>query len=163
MAASPDWGALRVLLRDESRRVLEQFLVTHDKDELRGVGYVFELWNVTPQLDLCAHVSELADDPEERFNSGDYDFPAGLTGPGKARELGPKWCSALDELHSLAEEEAEARREGSVYRGLIALTGTVLLDLLAEGLVPDEVDLNVSEVGDNSEKVAARHEMLEPS
>lgn len=159
MVNAPDWEALRVLLRDESRRVLQAFQKKHGKDDLTGVGYVFALWNVTPQLDLCANTSEPSDDEEERFNSGDYEFPAGLT--GKARELGAAWWKALSALHALAAKEGDNdKKKSAVYRGLVTLVGTVLLDLRAEGFFPDEVDFNVSEAGDDSEIVAKRHKML---
>lgn len=156
---TPDWSSLRTLLRDEARRVLTRFFAEHDAKELTGVGFVFTLWNVTPQLDLCAHTSELAEDEEERFNSGDYDFPSGVT--DERRELGPKVWEAIGDLHAQAgKEAAKGKAKSAVYRGLVELTSSVLLDLRDEKLIPDGVDFNVSEVGDDSELVAARHAML---
>ena len=110
---------------------------------------------MTPQLNLCAHVDELVDDPEERWNSGDYDFPAGLS--EEPHELGAAWWTALEALHAAAADEPE---HGPVYQGLVALCSSVLLDLRREGLVPDGIDLNVAEVGDDVDLVATRHAML---
>jgi hypothetical protein len=147
-----DLEPLRRLLRDESRRVLRAFLATHPRPT--ALGYVFSLSNVTPQLDLCAHLGPLPAD-EERWNSGDFDFPSGLS--GARRELGDLWWRELVALHARVETEGTG---GSTWHGVVALCGQVLLDLQHEGLVPRDVDLNVSEVGDPLSLVAARHAQL---
>ena len=142
---------LRSLLRDEARRVLQRFLDAHEEAPT-ALGFVFELYNATPAFELCAHLGPLADDEEERWNSGDYDFPAGLS--GVRHELGPSFYARFSELHAQAQEEPH---HGPVYQGLLELCVQVLRDLRAEGIVPSAIDLNVSEVGDPADVVAKRH------
>ncbi len=152
---SLDLRHLRVLLATEARRVLRAFLATHPDTPLTALGFVFTLYNASPQLDLCAHTTALAEDDEERWNSGDYDFPAGLT--GASGELGPAVLAEVARLHALAATEPP---RGPAYQGLVALCGAVLLDLRADGLVPSCIDLNVAEVGDDVDIVASRHAAL---
>lgn len=151
---SLDMEALKALVREQASRVLRTFLRAHGEAPT-ALGFVFELYNVTPQLDLCAHLGALPDDLEARWNSGDYDFPAGLT--GARRELGPVVIQQLTELHRLAREEPE---RGAIYVGLVALCSDVLLDVCEEAQLGPDLDLNVSEVGDGVEVVAARHVAL---
>jgi hypothetical protein len=149
-----DTAALVTLLLPEARRVLAAFLAAHRDDAPTAVGFVFALDNVTPQLDLCTHLGPLADDEDERWNSGDYEFPAGLT--GARRELGPAVWDAVVALHA----SARAGDRDAVYRAIVAACGEVLLDLQTEGVLPAGIDLNVAEVGDPSPVVAARGEQL---
>lgn len=150
-----DPRSLRPLLREEARRVLLTFLDDHEEAPT-AIGFILTLYNVTPQLDLCAHLGPLSDDEEERWNSGDYDFPAGLT--GERYELGATFYTRLAELHTLARNEDH---HGPIYRGLIELCALVLFDLRDEGLIPRGIDLNLSEVGDSWERVAERHATME--
>jgi hypothetical protein len=131
--------------------VLQRFLDEHDEAPT-ALGFVFELYNVTPAFALCAHLGPLADDEDERWNSGDYDFPAGLS--GVRHELGPAFHGRFAALHAQAQGEPH---HGPIYQGLIELCMQVLRDLRGEGLVSADVDLNVSEVGDPSDVVAKRH------
>lgn len=142
------------LLRDEARRVLQSFLGSHDEPPT-ALGFVFALYNVTPAFDLCAHLGPLAEDEDERWNSGDYDFPAGLS--GAHHELGPTFFARFSELHAQAQTEPH---HGPIYRGIVELCMQVLRDLRLEGLVPSNIDLNVSEVGDPSDVVAKRHSAI---
>lgn len=145
--------ALRGLLRERAREALRAFVAKHGPPS--ALGFVFTLYNVTPQLDLCAHVGELAEDEDERWNSGDYRFPAGLT--GAHRELGEEFFAELTRLHDAARDEGP---RGPIYRGLVELCSEVILDLLdAERLSPG-IDLNVSEVGDPIDLVISRHALL---
>jgi hypothetical protein len=149
-----DPDTLVALLRPEALRVWTAFRAAHPGAAPTAAGFVFTLDNVTPQLDLCAHLGPLADDEDERWNSGDYDFPAGLT--GARRELGPAVWDAVVALHAAAR----AGDRDAVYRAIVAACGEVLLDLQDEGVLPAGIDLNVSEVGDPSSVVAARGERL---
>jgi hypothetical protein len=151
---TPDPAALRALLRAAARPVLSGFRARHPEPPT-ALGFVFALHNVSPQLDLCAHLGPLPEDEEERWNSGDYDFPAGLS--GARGELGAAWSAAMAALHAAAAGEGP---RGPVYQQIVSLLGQVLLDLRAEGLVPEGVDLNLAEVGDPEDLVARRHAQL---
>jgi hypothetical protein len=139
------------LLCAASRPVLAAFHAAHPGEAPTAVGYVFALHNVHPQLDLCAHLGPLPDDDDERWNSGDFDFPAGLT--GARGELGPAVAAAVAQLHAAARGQPP---RGPAYQQITEACCAALLQLRAEGLIPASADLNVAEVGDPSEAVAAR-------
>jgi hypothetical protein len=157
--SSEDWDHHQRVLVDASKAVLLRFFEKHPKESVIAIGYVFELWNASPQFDLCANVGSRHDDREEvRWNSGDYQFPAGLLG-GTINELGAEWVQISDRLHLAAEDEIG---EGEVYRGLIDISCRALVELARTGLFgdPTRLDFNVSEVGDSTEMVRIRNRSI---
>jgi hypothetical protein len=160
-----DWDIKKALLKEVARRAVRRFLGKHPGDGLAAIGFVFEFWNVSSQFDLCAELrSTRANqeplDGDDRWNSGNYEYPAGLT--ATAAELGSDWEAVSDELHELAGDEPDSREAKSVYEGLIAICCDVLTDLALEGLFGDPavVDFNVSEVNDAVSKVKARDQEI---
>jgi len=156
---SEPWPQHQQVLLDSSRRVLKTFLSQHPDEKLLAIGFVFELWNNTKQFDLCAHTGdEPSEDPEVRWNSGDYDYPAGLM--GLRDELGPEWTAINTRLHQLAAKEDET---GEIYQGLITISCQTMALLKQEGLFGDatELDFNIAEVGDSIEKVQERNRMIQ--
>jgi len=155
-----DWERCERLLLDGSRSALETFLGQRPRGELCAIGYVFELGNESPQFDLCADTwtnrKRLKDwqSPDVRWNSGNYEFPAGLS---HGSELGTDWNAESKRLHNLAEDE---RHFAAVYKGLVDMSCLVLVKRASEGLLGDWrlLDYNVSETGDPTptKVVAAR-------
>src|SRR5689334_2790496 len=107
-----DWPQTKQLLIVGSDKAIRAFLSHHADDQLCAIGYVFELWNNSPQFDLCANTdryfrnsmaqyernSPQTVHEEIRWNSGDYEFPAGLL---HREELGPEWLAESARLHDL--------------------------------------------------------------
>jgi hypothetical protein len=152
------WPQYQQVLLDSSRRVIKTFLSQHTDDKLLAIGFVFELWNNTPQFDLCAHTGdEPSEDPEVRWNSGDYSFPARLL--GLRDELGPEWTAINTHLHQLAKNEDES---GEIYQGLIDISIQTMIALKQEGFFgkATHLDFNISEVGDALETVRERNQMI---
>jgi hypothetical protein len=148
------WDHHQRVLVAASKAVLRRFFEKHPKESVIAIGYVFELWNASPQFDLCANVGSRHDDREEiRWNSGNYQFPAGLL--GTIDELGAEWVQISYRLHQAAEDQ---EGHGEVYRGLIDISCRALIDLARSGLFgdPARLDFNVSEVGDSTDVVSTR-------
>jgi hypothetical protein len=153
-----DWDHYHRVLVDSSRAVLLRFHEKAPKESVIAVGYVFELWNASPQFDLCADVGTQDDQREEvRWNSGDYEFPAGLL--GVADELGSEWTEISARLHQSAEDQTG---DGEIYRGLIDISCRALVDLARSGVLgdPTRLDFNVSEVGDDLAVVIVRNRLI---
>jgi hypothetical protein len=155
---SEPWPQHQQVLLTATRRVITKFLAQNSGEPLLAIGFVFELWNNTPQFDLCAHTGdEPSDDLEVRWNSGEYSFPAGLL--GLRDELGPEWTAISTHLHQLAKNEDTS---GETYQGLINISIQTMIALKQEGLFGDtsHIDFNISEVGDPLEKVRERNQMV---
>lgn len=153
-----DWQHHQRVLVSASEAVLLRFYEKHAAESLTAVGYVFELWNLSPQFDLCANIGPRQDERDEvRWNSGDYEFPAGLL--NTVDELGPEWTQINERLHKAAEGQD---RDGDVYRGLIEISCGALVDLSKSGLIcnPSRLDFNVSEVDDSLDVVVARNRTI---
>ncbi|HBJ84161.1 MAG TPA: hypothetical protein DDZ88_09895 [Verrucomicrobiales bacterium] len=153
-----DWDHYRRVLVDASKTVLRRFYERRAKEEVIAIGYVFELWNASPQFDLCANVGARHDEREEvRWNSGDYKFPAGLL--SSVDELGTNWTQISERLHQAA---ADQDGDGEVYQGLIGIACRALVDLARSGLFgdPTRLDFNVSEVSDSTDVVVARNRSI---
>ena len=88
-----DWQSYKQILVEFADAALTTFLDAYPIDSICAVGFVFELWNETGQFDICANTStflentiststeqwpDLTDNDEIRWNSGDFEFPAGL-------------------------------------------------------------------------------------
>lgn len=152
------WPQHQQVLLASSRRVIQKFLAQNSGEPLLAIGFVFELWNNTPQFDLCAHTGdEPSEDPEVRWNSGEYSFPAGLL--GVRDELGPEWTAINTHLHQLAKNEDTS---GEIYQGLITISCQTMALLKQEGLFGDAtaLDFNIAEVGDPVEKVQERNRLI---
>ena len=148
----------RRLLVESTRVVLSRFFQTHSPRDLIAIGYVFELWNASPQFDLCAHTGSHHDERLEiRWNSGDYNFPAGLL--GTIDELGPEWGGIVERLHQEAEDQDQS---GEVYRALTEVACGALIEVAREGILGDttKLDFNVSEVNDPLELVMERDRLI---
>jgi hypothetical protein len=152
------WEKCKGLLLDGTRSAIEAFFKKTARKELCAIGYVFELGNESPQFDLCADTRsnrKRSPDwalPDVRWNSGNYEFPAGLS---NCSELGSEWNAEANKLHALAEDE---QKYDAVYKGLVRLGCVVLVELAREGFLGEwrVLDFNVSEVGDPIKLVAAR-------
>ncbi len=153
-----DWNYYQRILVNASKAVLLRFYEKHPNEKLIAIGYVFELWNLSPQFDLCGNIGACHSEPHEvRWNSGDYRFPAGLL--NIVDELGTEWTQITQRLHQAAEGQD---RSGEVYRGLIEISCGALVDLSRSGLFEDSarLDFNVSEVDDSWEVVVARNRTI---
>jgi len=156
---TPDWTRLEELLIDSSETAIRRFVASIEKRKLLAIGYVFELGNNSPQFDLCANVSGSRDfvhdfDDEDRWNSGDYEYPAGLL--DSRCELGSEWNAANKELHAIANDDDSF---GAIYDGIVGISCNSLIDLAIRRVLPRplNLDYNVSEVGDDLSLVASRH------
>ncbi len=159
---TPDWPHLERLLSDASELAIRKFLASLNHRKLLAIGYVFELGNNSPQFDLCANVSGDSDflhelTNEDRWNSGDYEYPAGLLDP--ANELGDEWNSENERLHSLANEDDNFT---AIYTGIISIACNSLMELARRHIFPNPLalDYNISEVGDDLSLVATRHALI---
>ncbi len=157
-----DWNHYQQVLVEASKEVFRRFKEKHASKRLIAIVYVFELWNASPQFDLCANVGDQHDPREEiRWNSGDYIFPAGLL--GVVDELGSKWQQIIEHLHRSAQDQDA---DGEIYRGLIEISCRSMAELANLGKFSDSslLDFNVSEVNDDLGLVIARdhsiHEQL---
>jgi len=153
-----DWDHHQCVLVDASKAVLLRFYEKHPKESVIAIGYVFELWNASPQFDLCANVGSRHDEREDvRWNSGDYQFPAGLL--GAVDELGAEWVQISERLHQAAKDQDG---DGEVYRGLTDISCRALVDLARSRLFvdPTRLDFNVSEVGDFTDVVITRNRSI---
>lgn len=157
-----DWSFLEKLLIDSSEIAIRRFVASLKQRRLLAIGYVFELGNKSPQFDLCANVSGNRDfvhefDDDDRWNSGDYEYPAGLL--DSRTELGNEWNSANEKLHAIAGDDHSF---AAIYEGVVRISCNSLIDLATRGVLPSplELDYNVSEVGDDLPLVASRHELI---
>lgn len=153
-----DWNHHQQVLVKASKEVFRRFKEKHASKRLIAVGYVFELWNASPQFDLCANVGAQHDQREEiRWNSGDYIFPAGLL--GAVDELGSDWQQIMDQLHQSAQDQ---ETDGEIYRGLIDICCKSMAELAKSGEFtnPALLDFNVSEVNDDLNEVIARNHSI---
>lgn len=158
----PDWTSLEKLLIDSSEVAIRRFVASLKQRSLLAIGYVFELGNHSPQFDLCANVSGSRDfvhelDDDDRWNSGDYEYPAGLL--DSRTELGNEWNAASAKLHAIASDEQSFP---AIYDGIVTISCNSLIGLATRGVLPSplELDYNVSEVGDDLSLVASRHELI---
>jgi hypothetical protein len=157
--AAIDWEKCKGLLLEGTRSAITDFMKKTPRSELCAIGYVFELGNESPQFDLCADTwsnrkrSPDWELPDARWNSGNYEFPAGLS---SYSELGSEWNDVAGLLHNTAEKE---RYFDAVYKGLVRIGCEVLVELARGGFLGDWqlLDFNVSEVGDSIEVVSARN------
>ena len=156
---SEEWQARLDVLVEASKPVIERFFERHDPGELVAVGYVFELWNAGPQFDLVGHVGATIKE-ENRWNSGEYAFPAGLL--NGVDELGSEWTAIMERLHTEAEAQEEDGEEGAVYKGLIDVSCAAMVRLARSGLFgsAERLDFNVSEVNDPLEIVRERNDLI---
>lgn len=159
---TPDWSNLEKLLIDSSEAAICRFVASLNERRLLAIGYVFELGNNSPQFDLCANVSGRRDfvhefDDDDRWNSGDYEYPAGLL--DSKCELGSEWNAATKELHAIANDDDSF---SAIYDGIVGISCNSLIDLAVRGVLPCPLtlDYNVSEVGDDLSLVASRHTMI---
>lgn len=157
-----DWPILEKLLIDSSEAAIRRFLASLKHRRLLAIGYVFELGNISPQFDLCANVSGSRDfvhkfDDDDRWNSGDYEYPAGLLDP--RTELGNEWNTANVKLHSIASDDHSF---SEIYDGIVRISCNSLIDLATRDVLPTplSLDYNVSEVGDELPLVASRHALI---
>src|SRR6185369_8709791 len=153
-----NWDQNHRVLVDSSKAVLLRFYEEQPKEGVIAVGYVFELWNASPQFGLCANVGTQHDQRRDiRWNSGDYTFPAGLL--GEVNELGSEWTEISARLHQSAEDQDG---DGEIYRGLIDISCRAIVDLARSGAFsdPTRLDFNVSEVSDDLEAVIARNRLI---
>jgi hypothetical protein len=159
---NPNWTRLEQLLITSSEIAIRNFVKTLRNRKLLAIGYVFELGNNSPQFDLCANVSGDRDfihdfDDEDRWNSGDYEYPAGLL--GTKSELGAEWDSENRKLHALANDPD---RYTATYAGIVEIACNSLIELAIRDALPCPlaIDYNVSEVGDDLSIVASRHTLI---
>lgn len=157
-----DWSFLEKLLIESSEVAIRRFVASLKQRRLLAIGYVFELGNNSPQFDLCANVPGNRDfvhefEDDDRWNSGDYEYPAGLL--DSRTELGNEWNSANAKLHAIASDDHSFN---AIYEGIVRISCNSLIDLATRGVLPSplELDYNVSEVGDDLPLVASRHEMI---
>ena len=130
---TPDWTRLEELLIDSSETAIRRFVASIEKRKLLAIGYVFELGNNSPQFDLCANVSGSRDfvhdfDDEDRWNSGDYEYPAGLL--DSRCELGSEWNAANKELHAIANDDDSF---GAIYDGIVGISSRIIHQVLEHG------------------------------
>ena len=154
-----DWTNLEKLLIDSSEAAIRRFVASLKEHRLLAIGYVFELGNNSPQFDLCANITGSRDsvedlDDDDRWNSGDYEYPAGLL--DSSNELGNEWNTAVEKLHEIAND---AHSFPEIYNGIVRISCNSLIDLATRGVLPSPLalDYNVSEVGDDLQLVASRH------
>ena len=158
----PDWTNLEKLLIDSSEAAIRRFAASLKERRLLAIGYVFELGNNSPQFDLCANVTGnrafVHDfDDDDRWNSGDYEYPAGLL--DSRSELGNKWNTANVNLHAIAKDDHSFPL---IYDGIVRISCNSLIDLATRRVFPSPLalDYNVSEVGDDLSLVASRHTLI---
>ncbi|MEQ1905858.1 MAG: hypothetical protein ABL888_16840 [Pirellulaceae bacterium] len=159
---NPNWTRLEELLITSSETAIRRFVASLKNRRLLAIGYVFELGNNSPQFDLCANVSGDRDfihdfDYEDRWNSGDYEYPAGLI--DTKSELGTEWDSENRQLHTLANDPD---RYAAIYAGIVEIACRSLIELATRDVLPYPlaIDYNVSEVGDDLSLVASRHKLI---
>ena len=141
-----------------------QFIPTLGGRKILAVGYVFELSNAYSQFDICANITGSCDwlhklpaTDDDRWNSGDFEYPAGLLKPGL--ELGEEWAVFFATIHQTAELTGtydSAKNTLVEIRcksiALVASTG-IIVSLL-------RVDYNVASVDDPCSIVAVRHRQI---
>src|SRR6185436_13345909 len=112
-----DWNRNLELLLSGTEAVIRKFLSERPEIEICAIGYTFELGNASPAFHLCANSREYLartlecyrrewpnrDLGSVRWNSGDYQFPAGLL--PVAEELAPEWASEAEKFHNLATKD----------------------------------------------------------
>jgi len=131
---------------------------------LYAIGYVYELGNAFPQFDVCANVSGPCDwlrnlpiTDEGRWNSGNYEYPAGLLQPGV--ELGEDWNAIAASLHNEADRTGDY---DTADRLLSDVACKAIILVARSGAIPNplDVDYNISSVDDRTAVISARHHRI---
>jgi hypothetical protein len=164
-----EWQQLQTLLLDGSAAAIREFFAKHPELRLSAIGYTFELGNNSPAFSLCANTRDnylrAVEEyrvrwpdigPETvRWNSGDYQFCAGLC--DDANELGIEWNSEYELLHHRVIDDVTARE---VYVGLIRICSHVLATLAQQGALGNwqNIDFNIAEHDDSPELIRQRHQ-----
>src|SRR5260370_1514023 len=172
-----DWERNKRLLIEGSEHAIRAFLAQLPNGELAAIGYTFELWNESPQFNLCANARRYFQEsmlgyrrewPETseqqiRWSSGDFEFPAGLL---KVRnELGTEWCAENVRLHKLSDADEMGRESAysqEVYDGLVRISCEALAVLAKKNVFGDfsKIDFNVAEYGDKIDVIKERDRMI---
>jgi hypothetical protein len=166
-----DWDRYTRLLTDGTNGAVQRFFAQHPGIELSAIGFTFELWNHSPAFNLCANTHTYfravkeryrtewpnTDCEQLRWNSGDYEFCAGLlTDPN---ELGAEWESEYIRLHELANENLHSR---DIYEGLVRISCCALAKLVNCGMIGkwNVIDFNVAEYGDDIDLIKDRDRIV---
>jgi len=160
-----DWIHPAAVLLQGSRSAFRDFFAVHPIDQICAVGFVIELGSegtyMEPCADTRAHRKVVWKDyslkyphmtkDEMRWNSGEYEFPAGLL---RHDELGPAWAQVAEALQRTAGGGASEE----VCRGLISLCCDTIVTLSAEGAFGNwaDLDFNVAEVEEPTDVVKER-------
>jgi hypothetical protein len=158
-----DWEAAKSILLSSSAEAIRSFAADLPAGEICAIGYIFELGNAHEQFDLCAntrsfyiqHAAEYRSakyrgefpnlsEEEIRWNSGDYEFPAGLPGDSYRTAWFP-WSRVSEQLHQIAECDLNS---DAVHNGLIRIGCESIAEIAQRGLLGDwsTIDFNVASV-----------------
>lgn len=165
-----NWARNQRLLFNGSKKAIQKFLAARQGLDLCAIGYTFELSNASPAFDLVAntrahfqkHVKEsLAKGypgvTEEglRWNSGDYEFCAGILGEND--EMGKMWAHESAKLHKLSRSD-DFTIIALVYEGIVSIACETLAELALAGVLGDwkKLDFNVAEYCDKIEVIKQR-------
>jgi hypothetical protein len=162
-----NWAHNQSILIAATATAVREFLSERGINDLCAVGYEFEFGQPEPSFFLCANTLRYrgqssaggSGDDDARWNSGEYEFPAGLLDPQD--ELGPDWNRVMVDLHRLTEH-GEEETLLDAYNGLVHICCQTLAELARDGLFGDwtEIDFNVSSVDDSVRTVKQRDRLI---
>jgi hypothetical protein len=163
------WVLNKALLLENSEPVVRALFSENEArgDVLAAIGYVFEFGRGQLCFDLCANTARhakaslaefLAKWPdatadEVRWNSGDYDYPAGVQ--DRFGGWSTAWWNELSRLDRLA---ADAGQSQDIHAGIAEICCEVLAELANREVlgVWSVMDFNVAALLDDIEQVKQR-------
>lgn len=168
-----DWSHNLNILIQDSEPLIRSLLVENCSrgDEIVSIGYVFEFGRGQLEFDLCANTSRNQTAALEslgmnftegtkdyvRWNSGDFDFPAGVS--DLFGGFSEEWYDELIRINQLAETESNRT---AVYDGIVEICCQALADFARREVIEDwrQLDFNVSDLLDDVEVVKNRDKYI---
>jgi len=156
-----DWRRNEELLCEESERLIRALFAEHEKrrEPLAAIGYVYEFGRGQLCFELCANTARKAQklSPDDRWNSGDYDYPAAADQHGGG--WSKSWWDELEQLDRLAQDAEESKR---IHDATARIGCNVLIQLAGRGVLGEWklLDFNVAALLDDVAEVEERDRLI---
>lgn len=160
-----DWERNRDLLLAESEPIVRQLFADSETtgDRIVAIGFVYEFGRGQLYFDMCANTAgnfqaQFPDgvvDDEVRWNSGDYDYPGGVS--GYYGDWSRTWWDELSRLDQIANDKTQF---AGVHERIAEICCAVLVELARRGVFSDwsTIDFNVAALLDDVRLVEQRNE-----
>jgi hypothetical protein len=160
-----DWERNRALLLAESEPIVRQLLADNETkgDRIVAIGFVYEFGRGQLYFDMCANTAgnfraQFPDgvvDDEGRWNSGDYDYPGGVS--DHYGDWSRTWWEELSRLDHIAKDKEQFT---GLHERVAEICCAVLVELAKRGVFSDwsTIDFNVAALLDDVQLVIQRNE-----